>query len=235
MSRNNRIGLWWLPIAVVSVLLLAGIVALVVYTCLPPGRTEPTNPTNPTEPTGRASASDLVCRMYSRFSGQYVEDGSDEPVENVAAILVSNTSAEFLDLANFTYIIDGKTATFVASGLPPGGTAWLMESSRMTIGEDAVFTYVDCVCSFRVKYIDTTDKLSVYEDGHNLAVKNESGETLKDVYLYYKVYHSDGNFLGGITYRVGFGDLEPGATAESIAGHYAAENSRIVRISWEDG
>ncbi len=192
-------------------------------------------PTMPTEPMPEVEieAVQISCDRYSRFSGQFMEDGRDELVDNVAAMLVTNLSDQFLDVATISYLIDGKEATFVATGLPAGTSAWVLESSRMTIPSKAEFTYVYVTTGFREGVTATTDKVTITASGNMLTAVNNTGTTLKGVYAYYKVRHSDGNFLGGITYLADFGDLEPGVPVETLAGHFSS-NAQIVRIGWQE-
>lgn len=189
-------------------------------------------PTVQTEPVKYADADDLFCRQFSRFSGQFVEDGRDELVEHVAAMLVTNRSDQYLDLATLTYDIDGYEATFVVTGLPAGRSAWVMEAGRLVIPDDAVFQLLDCVTAFRSDVTVDTDTVSLYAEANMLTAVNNTRDKLEGVFVYYKTLHTDGNFFGGITYRVDFGDLEPGCAADALAGHYSVENSEIVRIGW---
>lgn len=231
MSSNHRIRLRLLRIAIVTaiVLLMVGVVIWAAFTLSP----QQDRPTGTTASVATAGPEDVVCGEYSRFSGEYVEDGQGQPVQYVAAMLVTNQSDAFLDLATLTYLIDGKEATFVVTGLPPKTSAWVMEKNRMTIGENAVFQRKDCSAAFR-EHGGFTGEISLLADGHNLTAINETDKTLKNVYVYYKVLHSDGNFFGGITYRVGFGDLAPDAAVEKIAGHYTKDGAQVVRITWQD-
>lgn len=193
------------------------------------------SPVSETRPTEEIYEGKLVCREYALFSGQFVEDGRDELVENVAAILVKNDSDQFLDLATLTYDIDGEIATFIVTGLPAGKSAWVMEATRMRASHSSVFTYLDCVSSFKSEVILFTSKLTVTAEGNMLTVTNNTGETLEDVCVYYRNVHSDGNYFGGITYLVGFGTLEPGQSAQSMAGHYTEGVTEIVRYGWKGG
>lgn len=216
-----------------------------VYTEPAPTEPTPTEPT-PTEPTPTEPAptepvilepvdtSPVTSEQFARFSGQFVEDGSDELVENVAAMLVTNHSGQFIDLCTLEYEIDGKTAIFVITGLPSGRSAWIMESSRMVVSDDAEFRYVDNVSALKNGVISSTDKITITSDGNMLTAVNNTSEKLEEVYIYYKTLHTDGNFLGGITYLVDFGDLESGIPVEKLAGHYAEETTEIVRIGWKD-
>lgn len=196
----------------------------------PPGTEPPVTTARPTQ----SGPEDIRVRQYARFSGQYVEDGRDELVENVAAILVTNSSDQFLDLATLTYDIDGEDAVFVVTGLPAGSSAWVMESSRRVIPDDAAFTFLECVTAFRSNAAADTSQVSIYADANMLTAVNNTDRTLENVFVYYKTLHSDGNFFGGITYRVDFGTLEPGGSAQSLAGHYSGDDTRIVRIGWAD-
>lgn len=194
---------------------------------------EPEEPLLPQEPEP-VDTEDLLCRKYARFSGQYVEDGRDELVENVAAILVTNKSDQFLDLATLTYDIDGEIAEFIVTGLPAGRSAWVMEATGMVIPNDAVFTFVKTVTSFRGDVTADPEEISMYADANMLTAVNNTDRTLEDVFVYYKTLHTDGSFFGGITYRVEFGTLEPGASAQALAGHFNSDNTEIVRVGWAD-
>lgn len=176
----------------------------------------------------------IVCGQYSFFSGQYVEDGRDELVENVAAILVTNTSDQFLELCTLQYDIDGTEAIFVVTGLPAGRSAWVMEKHRLTIGKNASFTYQGCATAYKENVAASTDKISLFADGNMMKAKNNTDKTLDGVYVYYKTLHSDGNYFGGITYLVDFGSIEPGESVEKLAGHYVEGSTEIVRIGWKD-
>ena len=189
--------------------------------------------TKQTEPDNEFTNRDalITCDEYSLFSGQFVEDGKDDLVSNVATILVTNNSDQFLDLATIMYLIDGKTATFVVTGLPAGRSAWVLESSKLTATASSTFTYVDKTTSFRENVSATSDKVTITADGNMLTATNNSDETLEGVFIYYRSVHTDGNFLGGITYLVDFGTLEPGASVEKMGGHYS-EDSEIIRIGW---
>ena len=195
--------------------------------------TEP--PPKETEPPEEAVLEqvEVTCDQYSLFDGQYMEDGRDELVYDVAAILVTNRSDRYLEIATFTYEIDGREATFVATGLHPGRSAWVLEQNRMTVHEKSRFTFVDFVTGFRDEVVTTTEKIAVTAAGNMMSAKNNTNAAIEDVFVYYKLKHEDGNYLGGITYRVDFGTLEAGATVTKLAGHYDAETAEVVRVSWK--
>ena len=187
----------------------------------------------PPETTGDEDGG-LVCVQYSRFSGTFPEDGTGRQVKSVAAILVHNDSGEFLDYANVTCVIGSESGTFQVTGLPPGATAWVLEKDAKTVAADDYFGAMQCEkYSFRSDAVMSTDKLSVKAEGNTLTVTNQSGKTLKNVCVYYKTVHDDGNYFGGITYMLNFGNLEPGASAQKQSSHYGSD-SRIVRYSFQE-
>ncbi len=205
------------------------------------GEDKPQNPTSnsaeaTTEPTIliKPPSEELTCDMFAVFSGEYVEDGSDKAVENVAAILVTNQTNRFLELGSLTYDIDGTKAVFNVTGLPAGRSAWVMEANGVSADHNSIYTLVDHVLSFRDDVVNTTDKIKIKYNGDMLQATNCSGKTLDNVVVYYKTLHTDDNFFGGITYTINFGTMEPGASVEKIAGHYQVDKSEIVRISWQE-
>lgn len=164
-----------------------------------------------------------------RYTGAFVEDGSDRPVENVAAILVTNQTGEYLTYAALKFEINGVAATFVLTGLPAGESAWVLEYNALQIEPGADFVALDSAMQFIPT--EDWDELEVTFREGILSAKNLTDQEYVDGYVYYKRLHTDGNYLGGITYRSGIGDLAPGETAEFTAGHARAELCRVVRIT----
>lgn len=175
---------------------------------------------------------DLTCVEISRFTGGFVEDGSDAQVTDVAAILVANNTGKFLDLATVTYKVGDQTATFKITGLPSGERAWVLEQNRMRISEGDELVFDDCKSTYNPNPIRSTDDLAVTRQGNSVTIENKSGLTLKNVCIYYKNRLEDGTFLGGITYLINFGDLAPGAVVQRATTHFG-ETSDIVRYSYQ--
>lgn len=194
----------------------------------PPATTQPTQPPQQLTPQQKQ----LSCDKIAMFSGRFVEDGSGRPVEDVAVLLVTNRTEKFLDMATIQYEIDGQKGTFIVTGLPAGKSCWVMEYTAKTITDQSTLKYVGCSTSFREDAVNSTDKLTVSADGNILSAVNPTDETLKNVVVYYKNVQDDGNYLGGITYMVTFGDIAPGETVSKLGGHYKPGESEIVRLGW---
>lgn len=196
--------------------------------------TAPDSTTKPPNSTSNPTGQKLTCDRIARFTGKFVEDGSDIPVENVLAVLITNQTDEYLDLANLEFDVDGEKATFIVTGLPAGRSAWVMEATGMTVSEDAVCEYQGSATSFRDDVIASAEEVEIHTGDNLLQAENKTSRTLEDVFVYYKIVHSDGNYFGGITYMVTFGTLRPGETVEKIAGHYLEGETEIVRIGWQE-
>ena len=198
--------------------------------------TAPENTKNPnvsggdvsSEPTG----ADLYCLEFASYSGVYVEDGKNEEVEDVAMILVENRSLQYLDQATITYIYGNKYATFVLTGLPAGEKCWVMEKNKLTVEDGYSFYFEDCVTSFKSEIIKVPEQLQVDAKDNTLTIENTSPNTLENVAVYYKNTYADGNYLGGITYVMNFGTMEPGDTICKESGHFS-ESSKVVRFSYQ--
>ena len=207
--------------------------ALILLACLLlslNGCAGPEDATSPTAP----DLGGLICMEYSRYTGTFPEDGSGRQVSNAAAILVRNSSSEYLDYATVECDVGGQIGTFYITGLPPGGTVWVLEQSGMSINAGDSFAAIRCQeYYFRPDAVMRTDQLSVKADGNSLTVTNVSDKTLENVCVYYKTVHSDDNYFGGITYMLVFGNLEPGASAQKQSAHFGA-NSKIVRYSFQE-
>lgn len=187
--------------------------------------------------TTAAAPEDITGRLqftqYGRYTGLFTEDGTDEYVENVAILLVTNISEVYLQYATVTFDISGAPAVFTVTGLNPGESAWVMEKNRLAIELDAVFTHVDDIASFARDNRESSEDVTVILGDGTITVENGTGNDLKGLYIYYKQRHTDGNFLGGITYRIPMGDLAAGETASAIAAHCNPATCEVVRIDWE--
>ena len=216
VRRNNRIR--WLSLVLAGLLFLAGCVGT------GPGGKDPQV----------QSFGGLVCMEYSLYSGPFPEDGSGRNVENVAAMRVHNSSDKFLDYAVIRAWVGSQQGTFRVTGLPPGGTVWVLEQEGLTLTPEERFVATDCEdYFFREDAVYSSDKLSVETEGNSLTVTNRSDVTLKNVCTYYKTVHGDGNYFGGISYLLEFGELAPGQTVTRRSSHFGPD-SRIVRLSFQE-
>jgi hypothetical protein len=173
----------------------------------------------------------ISCDSVAIYNGEFVESGRDEPVTDVAAILVTNKSEQYLDYVKLIYKVDGNEAVFVISGLPSGKSAWVLEDNglKATSESEFVFSKVGTPPAYLDHVVRTPKEIEIKFNENNLMVKNISDETL-NVIVYYRQVYQDGKFLGGIAYKQTFENLEPGQSATDVAGHMIEDWSSIIRV-----
>ena len=192
--------------------------------------TETTAASNSTLP--KPVSGNLICEEISRYTGNFVEDGTGRPVQDVAAIRVANNTGKFLQLAMITYKVGDRKAEFVVTDLPAGGKVWIMESNALTLEDGDELVLDKITDTYNTNAITSTDDIAVTRQGKSLTLTNKTNRTLKNVAVYYKLTQKDGTFFGGITYLISFDNLEAGASATKAADHFG-ENATIVRFAYE--
>ena len=177
------------------------------------------------------SDSNLIIEKVGSYTGNYLEDGSDEPIEKVAAIIISNTSDKMLQVGDITFkVSDKENATFRVTNLLPHTSALVLESNKRKYSDKDDYSYGTVVNAYLDDPDLLEDKFEVIKENGNLKLKNKTDKTYKKVYVYYKYVQSGGAFMGGITYRVPFENIEGKKTVTSVANHFSSNTSVIVDV-----
>ena len=209
----------------------------------------PTEPTEPTEstatptypaPTGAPWVSDALeeppepveldgirFTSFGRYSGSFFEDGSNAPAEDVAVVLILNTTDRYLELGTFYFEIDGASAVFSVTNLPPQRGAWVLEKSALQVQSGADFVLKGGTASFCTP--EEVPEITTRPLDGTILVSNTSETNAFSGYIYYKAVYTDGNYLGGMTYRAPVEDLPARSVTEVTAGH-CTQDCEIVRI-----
>lgn len=177
---------------------------------------------------GQIADGRLVLRSSGTYSGLYPEDGSDEQVQSVAAILVENVCGQACQYCQMHFLIGSYEASFTLSELPAGACAWVLEDGRLQISGSETFAFSDELCAFREE--ESLAQISCTPGEGSLTVTNDSDTEYSDLFIYYKLCGEDGAFLGGICYRVSAGPLSPGETKTVTAGHFYENACEVVGI-----
>lgn len=167
-----------------------------------------------------------------KYTGMYMEDGTNETVTNVMMVILENTGDQDLQLARIYIEYPEFTAEFEATNLPAGEKVVLLEKNRQEITADA---YTGIQVKNVVYYSEPMslqeERIQIEGGKGNLKVTNISEEDITgDIYIYYK--HSASDLLyGGITYRVTVrGGLAAGESSSVIAGHYSPDTCRLLLV-----
>lgn len=177
------------------------------------------------------SDSNLKIESVGSYSGIFIEDGSDEPVTNVAAMLITNNSEQMLQIAEVTFKVnETETATFKVTNLPAGTSTLALETNKREFKDTDSYTYGETVTGYTEPLGMEEDKFEMTAEKGKITLKNKSDQSYEKVYVYYKYVQLGGAYLGGITYRTPFENVEPGAEVEAIAAHFNPDSSLIMGV-----
>lgn len=173
----------------------------------------------------------LVVEAFSSYDGPWLEDGSEENVIGVAALLVRNTGTVGIEYARITLQQNGREMTFDATYIPPKGSVLLLEEEKQPY-TDAPVTQ----CRYRTVIPGDFDlsqrEIRIEEEGlGNLKVTNLTDQPMGCVRVFYK--HHEGKsdlYVGGITYSVVIPDLQPGETRTVTPYRYACGYALVVAV-----
>ena len=174
-----------------------------------------------------------VVEMFS-YNGPYIEDGSNEPCENVCAVRIENTSETHYRYLRFSIVTADGAYTFSATTLFAGARMTVLCENRAAYSKSTVLSneILSIALFDRTPTVHIDSLLITYTDGF-INVKNLTDETLSGVYVYYKDT-DDFGYLGGITYRTSFGDLEAGNTVQARASNIRAATGKVVFATYAD-
>ena len=168
-----------------------------------------------------------------KYTGIYMEDGSDELVSDIMMIVVKNEGENAIQYAEIMMPVGDREAFFKVSTLLPGRTMLLLEQNRMEyVEEDYTIAVAKNVALFE-------EELSLYEDCVEIQkmdgamnISNISDENIAgDITIYYKNNVSD-LLYGGITYRVRIeGGLKKDEIQQVMTAHLTEHQSEIMFVT----
>ena len=166
-----------------------------------------------------------------KYTGLYMEDGSNELLSDVMMIIVYNNGEQDVQLAEISAEADGDTYRFQLTNLAVGERAVLLDLDRKSSAE------LTAAALKKAAFFD--EPMDLYEDTVKVSgmdgmvnVQNISDEDIAgDIYVYYK-YAGEDVYYGGITFRVRVeGGLKAGEIRQIPAGHYNAEGCAVVQVT----
>lgn len=170
------------------------------------------------------------------YTGLFVEDGSNAPCTDVLAILVTNTTDSFLELAEIAIPVGEKTAYFKLYSLPAGQSLLVQEKTAMTYDPQAAFGKPVLLSSSmpQKEFSLHPETFSIMAADHVINLTNRSSSDITgNLAVYYKNVQN-GIYLGGITYRrTRESGVTAGAVAQFICENYTVAGSEILYIIYE--
>lgn len=175
--------------------------------------------------------SNLTVEAVGSYSGNFLEDGSDEPTANVAAMFITNNSDKMLQIAEISFKVNEKdTAVFKVTDLPAGTSTLALESNKREFSEEDAYTYGETATAYIEQPSLEEDKFELETEDGKITLKNKTDKSYEKVYVYYKYVQIGGAYLGGITYRTPFENVPAGGEAEAVAAHFNPESSKIMAV-----
>lgn len=179
----------------------------------------------------QSTENNLVIMSVSPYSGIFLEDGSNSPIDNVSAALVINVGVTTIEYASFSLNRGDTVLEFELTSLPSGQYMVVQEKNGTPYSAcDAFLSVRTDVATLNAA--EFADNVAVYEnESGGLTVENLGDSTISTVRVFYKFFSADdGVFVGGITYNARVDDLAPGATADILPSHYQQGYSLVVMV-----
>ena len=170
-----------------------------------------------------------ISTLAAGYDGAFLEDGSDDEVKNVLALLFKNTSDKAIQYAEYAFAVNGIPISFKVSDLPPGQQCVVLEASRHQRNTSEVLELISRVVA-PVDMLPGSDKvIPVINDDNSITLMNTTQETLPVVRVFYKYFYEDQNtFVGGITYTASAENIPAGGSVTINPSHFEANASVIM-------
>ena len=180
------------------------------------------------------SLNGLDITQYGKYMGAYMEDGTDDFVNNVMMIMVTNNTEEAVQYAKITLTGPAGDAVFVLTTLLPGDSAVVLEAERKPYGAEDVYidARVDNLALFSEmpSLFENVLLIQPMDGGFNITNISNTDIT-GDIAVYFK--DTAGDLLyGGITYmgRI-HGGLKSNEIKQIISPNFHEVSTRVVFIN----
>ena len=170
------------------------------------------------------------------FNDYFPEDGSFDFKDDVFALKVKNNSNKYLQLARIYITTDKNEYLFEITTLPSGKTVKVCEKNAQTITKEEKIVDIreENKVFFEKEISVNSDKFTITPlDYSAIKIENISGQDMtNDVYVYYKRIDTNGDYLGGITFRTNAGKLKAGESKQIPATQFSNENSEVMFVDY---
>lgn len=175
---------------------------------------------------------DLLAVRTVEYEGPFWEDGTNEQVSGIAALVVENHGGLMVTGGAVIVETGEERLVFEFTFLPPGGTVLVLEKDRRPYLHESPVT---CYGWTKEEYPENPGLVSVESRGlDGLTITNHTGCTVPSIQVHYKNYDEEkGMFLGGVSYCLVEKDLMPREVRVLNPQYFSARESRIVQVLQE--
>lgn len=179
-----------------------------------------------------ALGSEVFITAIEPYTGAFVEDGTDEFVEEVLSITIENNGSEYIQLMSVT--IDEKYV-FDVTTLLPGEKMTVLEKSRAEYDKkiDLSKISVSNVALFNEKPSMHKNLLKISGEDNRITVKNISDKTFPGGRVFYKNKFNK-KYIGGITYAGTIPELEKNEVVVLNSNHYLKDSSEFIFVTYAE-
>ena len=171
---------------------------------------------------------ELSVDKITSYDGIYIEDGSDEEISGVTAMVLTNHGDEDVEYVEVTAQQSGQTLSFKASAVPAGATVVVLEANRTAWSDQAV-TQIYASSTEGSEFGIAEDAVQIQDNGDDsVTVTNISGEDIPCVRFFYKYKMEEDIYVGGIAYVAKITDLGVGESITVRPSHYVSGSSEIL-------
>lgn len=241
----------WIGLCILTALLILSVLFLLTLSrgqaMQLPEETQPTEQTRQTEaPTESAPELEitqqplhmdngLMITDIGKYTGVYMEDGTDEIVSGILMIVVKNCGEQDIQYAEISlYAGDAEPAQFSVSTLPAGASVVLLEKNRLEYDDAILYDRAETanVALFTEPVSMHEDTLKIQTVGGAINITNISDTDIDgDIVIYYKNSASD-LYYGGITYRARIeGGLKAGELRQVMPAHFNADSCTVLFVT----
>lgn len=172
----------------------------------------------------------LIAERRFSYSGTYWEDGSDEDVTGVAALMIFNPTDRMVEFAGIALEHAGGTEFFFVYCLPPNSRCLVLEKHRADYSVEPIQKCRGLI----TRWGDMTPEsmeMAVALTDWGVTVKNRTYHTYDHVAVYYKMYVQQGDFyLGGVCYSAHMYSLEPKGSQWRPVYHVPEGITKVVAV-----
>lgn len=173
----------------------------------------------------------LIVERLAVYDGPFVEDGTDDEVTGIAALVLRNAGISTVIKANIVVEQGTRQLVFRADTIPPGAAVLVLDINR------SAYDAADCTNCFGTARMQEFPMVRVNVQPHGmgcLLVTNSSPLPLYELCLIHKQWQAPpGIFVGGISYQTTIDVLLPGQTVTVWPDHYVSDYSRVVLVTTE--
>lgn len=174
----------------------------------------------------------LEISRYGKYIGLYMEDGSDEFVENVMMILVENTGSQAVQYAKITLSGPSGDAVFTLTTLLPGQSIVVLEAERKPYSDTDIYTEAElenvALFSEMPGLMEDRIQIQPLEGGFNIS-NISGGDITGEIAVYFKDVSGE-TLYGGITYVTRIDGLAAGEVKQIMSANFTEKGSRVVFV-----